>query len=64
MIKGSGVFVWFDKFMVNKILIEVGCFCLMLMILVWGGVCGDFIIIKVVDEEYMMVGLGFGECYY
>lgn len=64
IIKGPGAFEWLDKLMANRIPTVVGRSCLTPMISVRGGVCGDFTITKVAEDEYMMIGSGLGERYH
>lgn len=64
IIKGPGAIEWLDKLMANRIPTVVGRSCLTPMISVRGGVCGDFTITKVAEDEYMMIGSGLGERYH
>ncbi len=64
MITGPGAADWLNKLLANKIPTIIGRSSLCPLLGVRGGIAGDFTVMKLADEEFMMVGSGMAERYH
>jgi len=63
-VQGKGAEAWLNALLANNMPTEVGRSCLTPLIGVRGGIAGDFTVIKLAEDDFMMVGSGMAERYH
>ncbi|CAI8403815.1 MAG: 4-methylaminobutanoate oxidase (formaldehyde-forming) [Rhodospirillaceae bacterium] len=63
-IRGAGAARWLNQVVANRVPTEVGRSCLTPLLSVRGGIAGDFTIIMLDEEHFLMIGSGMAERYH
>ena len=63
-IRGAGAACWLNQVVANRVPTEVGRSCLTPLLSVRGGIAGDFTIIMLDEEHFLMIGSGMAERYH